>query len=151
MEDAADGQAEELVDGAHPFAVARSQVIVHRHHVHAAAAQGVEIDRQRRHQRLAFAGRHFRDLARVQRVAADELHVERHHFPLQRMLANGDLRPAQAPAGGLYHGESLGQDLVQPPGERLLVLDLGQLLFPGGRLLAQNVVGDASAVQPRAR
>ena len=84
VQDAADRQAQELVNRAHPLAVARGQVIVDRDHVHAAAGQGVQVDRQGGDQGLAFAGGHFRDPARVQRVAADQLHVERNHVPFQR-------------------------------------------------------------------
>jgi hypothetical protein len=42
----------------------------------ALAGERVEIDRQRRDQRLAFAGLHLGDLALVQDHAADQLHVE---------------------------------------------------------------------------
>ena len=132
---------EELVDRAHPLAVARRQVIVHRDDVDAAPGQGVEIDRQRGDQRLAFAGGHFGDPARVQGIAADELHVERDHLPQQRMLADDDLRAAEPPAGVLDHGKGLGQDLIQPAGQLLVVLNLGKLLLPGGGLLAQSIVG----------
>ena len=69
-------QPEEIVDLAHPFGVALGEVVVHRHHVHAAPGERVEIDRQRRHQRLAFAGLHFGNASLVQDHAADELHVE---------------------------------------------------------------------------
>ena len=44
--------------------------------MHPAAAERIEIDRKRRHQRLAFAGLHLRDAALVQDHAADELNVE---------------------------------------------------------------------------
>ena len=49
--------------------------------------------------------------------------------------------PAEAAAGVLHHGEGLGQDFVQPAGQRRVVLDLGKLRLPGGGLLAQDVVG----------
>ena len=81
----ADGQAEEAVEPAHPLGVAPRQVVVDGDHVHALAGERVQVDRQRRHQRLAFAGAHLGDLALVQRHAADELHVEVAH--LQRALA----------------------------------------------------------------
>ncbi len=56
------------------------------------------------------------------------------------MLADSDFRAAEPPAGVFHHGKGLGQDFLQPAGEFLVVLDLGQLLLPGGGLLAQNVV-----------
>ena len=115
VQDAADGQAEKFVDRAHPFRVARGEVIVHRHDVDAAAGERVEIDRQGGDERLAFARGHFRDLAAVQADAADELHVERDHVPSQRMFAHDDfcLAVGQAAAGVFHHGKGLGQNLVQ--------------------------------------
>ena len=53
------GQPEETVKLPHPLGVAPGEVIVHRHQVRALSGKRVEIERQRRHQRLAFAGRHF--------------------------------------------------------------------------------------------
>ena len=58
-----DGQAEEAVDLAHPLGVALGQVVVDGDDVDALAGERVEIDRQGRDQRLAFAGVHFGDLA----------------------------------------------------------------------------------------
>ena len=76
VHDDADREAEETVDLAHPFGVAAGEVVVDRDDVHALAGKRVEIDRQRRHQRLAFTGPHLGDGALVQHHAADELHVE---------------------------------------------------------------------------
>ena len=100
VHDHPDRKPEEIVDLPHPFGVALGQVIVHRHHVHAAPGQRVEIDRQGRHQRLAFAGLHLGDPPLVQHHAADQLDVE---VPLpERALA------------GLAHGrERLDQDVVE--------------------------------------
>ncbi len=68
--------------------------------MHALAGQRVQVHRQRRDQRLAFAGAHLGDLAVVQHHAADQLHVEVAH-------AEGAARRF---AGS---GEGLGQDLVE--------------------------------------
>ncbi len=76
MDDDADLEPEEIVDLPHPLGVALCQVVVYGHHVHAAPRKRIEIDRQRRDQRLAFAGLHLRDPSLVQDHAADELHVE---------------------------------------------------------------------------
>ena len=59
--------------------------------MHPAAAERIEIDRKRRHQRLAFAGLHLRDAALVQDHAADELNVEvpLPQGPLRRLAAGG--------------------------------------------------------------
>ena len=100
VHDHADGEAEEIVDLPHPFGVALGQIVVDGDHVHAARGQGVEIDRERGDQRLAFAGLHFGNLAFVQDHAADQLHVE-------MALAEGAL-------GRFAHGgEGRHQDVVE--------------------------------------
>jgi hypothetical protein len=68
--------------------------------VHALVLQRVEVHRQRRHQGLAFAGAHFRDLAQVQDHAADQLHVVVAHTQ-------------HAAAGLAAHRERFRQHLVQ--------------------------------------
>ena len=109
VHDDADGQAEELVDLAHPFGVALGEIVVDGDDVDAAAGERIEIDRQRRDQRLAFAGLHLGDPAFVQHHAADQLHVE--------------MALAERALGRLAHGgESRHQDVV----ERLAV---GELLL----------------------
>jgi hypothetical protein len=101
-----DGEPQHPIDPAHPVGVALREVVVDGDQVHAVAGERVEVDRQRRDERLAFAGAHFGDLAVVQRHSADQLDVEVAH--LQRALA------------GLAHdGERLGQQIV----ERLAVRD----------------------------
>ncbi len=114
--------AEVVVEAAHPLGVAARQVVVDRHQVHTLAGQRIEVDRQRGHQRLAFAGAHLGDLAVVQRHAADQLHVEVAH--LQRALA-----------GLADHGEDLGQQVV----ERAALLEAGAEL---GRLALQRLVAE---------
>ena len=97
--DHADRQAEEAVDRAHPVRVALGQVLVDRDHVHALGGQRVQVGRQGRDQRLAFAGAHLGNLALVQDHAADQLHVEVPH--------------AERAARRLAHrGECLGQQAL---------------------------------------
>src|ERR1051325_1729331 len=76
----------------------------------------------------------------MQRVAADELHVEGDHFPSERMLADDDVGAAKASAGVFYNGEGLGQDFVEPLLQLLMVGNFGKLFFPSGGLLPQGVV-----------
>ena len=76
----ADRQTQEVVQTRHPFGVALCKVIVHRHDVHAAPGQRIQVDRQRRDQRLAFTRAHFADLAVMQHHPADQLDVEVAHF-----------------------------------------------------------------------
>ena len=125
MHDHADGEAEELVDLAHPFGVALGQVVVHRDDVDALAFERVEIDRQGGDQRLAFAGLHLGDLALVQDHAAHELDVE--------------MALAERALGRLAHrGEGLDQQVVEG-------LALGQALAELGGLGAQLLVARASS------
>ena len=100
VDDDADGEAEELVDLAHPLGVALGQVVVDGDHVDAVAGERVEIAGEGGDEGFAFAGPHFGDLALVQHHAADQLHVEVAHL-------HG------APAGLADDGEGLGQDLVE--------------------------------------
>ena len=76
VDDDAGGHAEKIVDSAHPLRVAAGEVVVHGDDVDAFALQSVEIDGERRHQRLALAGAHLGDATLVQHHAADELDVE---------------------------------------------------------------------------
>ncbi|MNR30898.1 hypothetical protein D3C85_1483760 [compost metagenome] len=89
-----------MVQAPHPFRVAAGQVVVHGHHVNALAGDGIQVDGQRRHERLAFARTHFRDLPAVQGDAAQQLRIEVAHaeHPLARFAHNG---------------EGLGQQVVQ--------------------------------------
>ncbi len=79
MDDDADGEAEELVDAAHPFGVAPGEVVVDGDDMDALAGERIEVDGKRGDQRLAFAGAHLGDAAIVKDHAADELDVERAH------------------------------------------------------------------------
>ncbi len=89
-----------MVDPAHPLGVVLGQVVVDGDHVHAVAAERVEIGGQRRDQGLALAGLHLRDVAVVQRGTTLQLHVE---VPL-----------AEHPLGGLPDGrECLRQQVVE--------------------------------------
>ena len=122
MHDDADLEPEEAVDLPHPFGVALGEVIVDGDDMDAAAGERVEIDRQRRDQRLAFAGLHLGNLAFVQDHAADQLHVE-------MSLADGALRCL---ADGR---ERRHQNVI----ERLAV---GELLPELSRARAQRLVGE---------
>ena len=85
-------------------------------------------------------------MSRMQCVTTDQLHVERDHFPLQRMLAHHDFLPAQTAAGIFHDGERLRQDFRQLPGQFLMVLDCAQLRLPSHCFGAQFLVGQL--VQP---
>ena len=100
VDDAADGQAEEVIDPAHPAAVALGQIIVDGDDMDALAGDGVEVDRKCGDQRLAFTGPHLGDLGLVQDDAAHQLDVE--------------VALPEDPLGRLAHGgEGVGQDVVQ--------------------------------------
>ena len=84
---------------AHPLGIPAGQVIVHRHHMHPAPREGVQVGRQGGHQGFSFPGLHFCNLPVVQHNAAQELHIKVAHsqHPLAR-FAN--------------HGKGFGQDVV---------------------------------------
>ena len=73
-------QAQEVVQRAHGFGVTTGQVVIHSHHMHALACQGVQVHRQRRGQRLTLTRTHFRNLALVQRNTTHQLHVKVTHL-----------------------------------------------------------------------
>jgi len=122
VNDDADGEAQEIVDGAHPGRVAPGQVIVHRDEMAAPAGQGVEVQGHGGRERLALARFHLGDLALVQHDPPDELHVEGAH-------------PHGPPGGLADDGEGLRQDVVEglPACEPLLEL---------GRLGLELLVGE---------
>jgi len=97
--DDADVHAKRGVHRTHPGGVAPGQVIVDGDHMHALARQRIQVHRQCRHQRLALAGTHFRDLALVQHHATDQLHV---------VVAQSE----RAPGRLAHRREGLGQQLV---------------------------------------
>ena len=100
VDDDADGQAEEIVDLAHPLGVAAGEVVVDGDDVDALAGQRVEIDGKGGDQGLALAGLHLGDGALVEHHAADQLDVE-------MALAEGAL-------GGLAHrGEGGHEEIVE--------------------------------------
>ena len=121
--DPPDGEPQPPVDLAHPRGVPGGQVVVHRHHVDAAALQGVQVHGHGRDEGLALAGLHLGDPAEVQRHAAHQLDVE------------GAL--AEHPPGGLPdHREGLDQEVVEG-------LALVEALPELDRLVAEGVVVEA--------
>ena len=116
-------QAEPAVDPPHPFGVTGGQVLVDRHHVHAALVEGVEVGRKRRDERLALSRLHFCDPPEVQGHATHELHVE--------------VALAEHPPGRLAHdGVGLDEQVVQG-------LTLVEALPELHRLVGEGVVAQA--------
>ena len=76
VRDHSNGQAEQVVDRAHPLAVAPGQVVIWRDDVDASPGQGVERGRERRREGFSLAGPHLGDLALVKDHAPDQLDVE---------------------------------------------------------------------------
>jgi len=120
--DHAHREAEEAVDAAHPLGVALGEVIVDGDDVNALALERVQVGRQRRDERLAFAGAHLGDLAFVQRDAADHLDVEVAHLqhPFRHFA---------------HHREGLGEHIRSRGAGGDLLLELWSLR-------AQLVVGE---------
>ncbi len=122
--DTAHREPEEPVDPAHPVGIAARQVIVHRDHVDTPPGEGVEGDRQGRHEGLPFPGLHLRDPALVKHDAAHELNVEVTH-------AGGPFRDLA------NDGENLHQLLVQHPLNKDAAL--ASVLGEVGRRLSHTV------------
>ena len=79
MGDHADAETHEGEDRAHPARVAAGEVVVHGHHVHAAATNSVDGGAERAHKGLPFTGAHLRDLSLMQHDGAEDLFVVRPH------------------------------------------------------------------------
>ena len=79
----------------------------------------------------------------MQNDAADQLHIEVHHVPRHRLIADFEsvLSLGQAPRRIFYDRERFRQNLVELLPLLLHVSDGGQLLLPGGGFRPQIVVG----------
>ena len=100
MHDQTNGQPQKAVELAHFLTVTACQIVIDRNHMNAFARQGIEVYRQRCHERLAFTGTHFGNAALMQAHTADELHVKMAH--------------AQRAARSLtYNGKRLRQQVVK--------------------------------------
>ena len=122
VDDEADRQAEELIDAAHIFAVAGSQVVVDRDDVDALARQGIEVYRQSRNQGLPFTSTHFGDIPAVEDDAPQELDVEMAHARHTARRFTDD-------------GKSFGQNVVQRFSVGQAILELEGLFLQ--RCIAQ--------------
>ena len=157
VNDDADAHAEEVIDLPHPFGVALGEIVVDGDDMHAFSRQRVEIDRERRDQRLAFAGAHLGDAALVQHHAADQLHVEmalaeRAPRRLAHRCEGGHEQIVKRPAGGELLAELLragAQRLVRERGD----LGLQRVDRPDFRLIglqpafvcgAENFLGEGA-------
>ena len=130
VDDDADGEAEELVDLAHPFGVAAGEVVVDGDDVDAAAGERIEIDGKRRDQRLAFAGLHLGDAAFVQDHAADQLDVE---MALPERALGRFAHGREGRHQNVVEGLAVGEFLAEGVGARaqLVVGETLQLFFQG--------------------
>ena len=66
VDDETNGQPKELIDAAHIFAIAGSQVVIDSDDVDAFPRQGIEVYRQRRDQGLPFTSTHFGNVPAVE-------------------------------------------------------------------------------------
>ena len=119
-----------VVHRPHPLGVALGQIVVHRDDVRPATGEGIEVGRQRRHQRLPLARGHLGDLALVQHHPADELGVEMAHVQ-------------HAARGLATDREGVRQDLVENRGQ-IVVCCGGHTLFEYDGLGAQLRVAQYS-------
>ncbi len=79
MDNASDRQTEVFVDRPHPVGITAGEIIIDGNDVDAFTGQGVEVNRQGRHQGLALTGFHLGNFTLVQNDATDQLHIEMTH------------------------------------------------------------------------
>ena len=123
-----------------------AQVVVDRDQVNAFARQRVEVDRQGRRQRLAFAGLHLGDAPVVEHHAADHLHVEGPHLqrPLGRLADDRKGFRQQRVQGGVADDALLVPFQFVPRFAAPLALgvhDFGDPLLELDRFGLQSVIG----------
>ncbi len=122
--DRGDRHPERLEDGPVPLGVALREVVVRRDEVRAEASESVEIEREARDERLAFARLHLGDVALVEDDPAHQLDVE--HPLVGRALArlaNGRERVEDELVEALAVLEPLAER-----GRQTLQLCVGELL-----------------------
>ena len=106
MRNHANREAHEGEDRAHPACITAGEVVVHGHHMHTTATNGVDGGTERTNERLPFAGAHLRDLSLMQHDGAEDLFVVRAHARgAARRFASG--------------GENLRQLVVERRFERI--------------------------------
>ena len=76
MDDHADAQTQKTVDAPHPLRIAAGEVVVDGDDVNALPRERIQVSREGGDQRLALAGLHFGDGARMKHHAADQLDIE---------------------------------------------------------------------------
>ena len=103
MNNQSNRQAEEAVNLAHPLAVSFCQIVVDGDDVHALARNGIQICRQRCHERFAFTGFHFRNTALMQHNAADDLYA---------VMAHAEHAPSSLSHGGKCFRQQIIQRLA---------------------------------------
>ena len=76
VRDVAHGHAEGVVDRSHPSGAGLGEVVVRGDEVRTLALQRVQVERERRNERLALTGLHLGNVAAMERDPAKKLHVE---------------------------------------------------------------------------
>jgi hypothetical protein len=112
VDDDADGQAQELIDAAHPLGIAFGEVVVDGDDVDAFAFERIQIDGQPWRPAFCLRRSSFRRSALVQHHAADQLDVEVAHV---EDAAAGFAATAKASirmSSSVAPGESLFESMV---------------------------------------
>ena len=141
----ANSQPEKCVKLPHPFGVAASEIIIHRYKMRAAPGESIQVQRQSRDQGFSFACRHFRNSAAVQNYSAQKLHIEVHHVPCHRLIADRETMTSlfQTPRGVFHRSERFRQNLIQPSPLFFRIRGFCEFVLPSRRFRAQSVVGQA--------
>ena len=121
MHDRRNGQPQGVINRSHPLHVAAGQIVVDRDQMRTAPEQGVEIERQGCHQRLALSRFHLGNTALMKDDTAKELAI--------KMAHTGD--PARDLADGRI---GFGQNVVEHIG-----FSRAQFFFQDGAFLLEVV------------
>ena len=121
--DAIHPQAEELEQRSVPFTIPAGQVIVHRNDVNPFTRQGIEVGRECTHEGFTFTRCHLGDLAGMQYITTDQLHIIVHHVP-------GDGAAGGGPGVFINGFIALDGKVVFFNGQRLI--EFGGGYFDGG-------------------
>ena len=111
--DATGRDAKHIEQGLHPLTVTAGQVVVHRHQVYTAACKSIQVEGQSGNERLTLTRGHFRDLARVQYHATDQLHVVRDHVPYLLVAYDHVAVSDETARRFLDQGECFGQNIIE--------------------------------------
>ena len=106
-------KAKKLIEMAHPCGVAAGKIIVHRDELDVLASKCIQVQRKRGYESFALARLHLGDCAAMKNDSSDQLNIERHHVPSERVAADFAARPHETAAGVLDKCVSLRKNGIK--------------------------------------